>query len=94
MLFEDFSFDGVYLIEVICYVLDFKDVYVEVYCVLKLGYLYVIYEWVIMLEFRVDNGEYVECIYGIEYGDVFLGLWSYKQVGDIVKDVGFDVLED
>jgi 24-methylenesterol C-methyltransferase len=37
---------------------------------------------------------HVECIHGIEHGDALPGLRSYKQVGEIAKQVGFKVLED
>ncbi|XP_024400045.1 24-methylenesterol C-methyltransferase 2 [Physcomitrium patens] len=94
MPFENNSFDGAYSIEATCHAPELKDVYAEVFRVLKPGHLYVTYEWVTTPLFRADNAEHVECIHGIEHGDALPGLRSYKQVGEIAKEVGFKVLED
>jgi 24-methylenesterol C-methyltransferase len=94
MPFAESSFDGAYSIEATCHAPDLKDVYAEVYRVLKPGHLYVTYEWVTTPEFRADNAEHVEVIHGIEHGDALPGLRSYKQIGDIATEVGFEVLED
>lgn len=94
MPFPDSSFDGAYSIEATCHAPDLKDVYAEVFRVLKPGHLYVTYEWVTTPLFKADNAEHVEIIHGIEHGDALPGLRSWKQVGDIAKEVGFEVLQD
>jgi 24-methylenesterol C-methyltransferase len=94
MPFEDNSFDGAYSIEATCHAPVLQDVYAEVFRVLKPGSLYVTYEWVTTPQFRADNAEHVEIIHGIEHGDALPGLRSYKEVGEIAKAAGFQVLQD
>ncbi|KAI5073921.1 hypothetical protein GOP47_0011934 [Adiantum capillus-veneris] len=94
MPFTDNSFDGAYSIEATCHAPQLRDVYAEIYRVLKPGKLYVTYEWVTTPLYRADNSEHVEIIHGIEHGDALPGLRSYSQVVDIAKDVGFEVLEE
>jgi 24-methylenesterol C-methyltransferase len=94
MPFEDNSFDGAYSIEATCHAPVLQDVYAEVFRVLKPGHLYVTYEWVTTPQFRADNAEHVEIIHGIEHGDALPGLRSYKEVGEIAKAAGFEVLQD
>eukprot|EP00249_Psilotum_nudum_P016053 c25635_g1_i2 orf=345-1433(+) len=94
MPFPDNSFDAAYSIEATCHAPQLRDVYAEIYRVLKPGQLYVSYEWVTTPVFNPDNPEHVEIIHGIEQGDALPGIRNYEQIVEIAKDTGFEVLEE
>ncbi|PIN09489.1 SAM-dependent methyltransferase [Handroanthus impetiginosus] len=94
MPFDDNSFDGAYSIEATCHAPKLEDVYSEIYRVLKPGSLYVSYEWVTTELYRGDDAEHVEVIQGIERGDALPGLRSYKDIAEVAKKVGFEVLKE
>eukprot|EP00246_Nothoceros_aenigmaticus_P003535 TRINITY_DN14707_c0_g1_i1.p1 TRINITY_DN14707_c0_g1~~TRINITY_DN14707_c0_g1_i1.p1 ORF type:complete len:375 (+),score=43.52 TRINITY_DN14707_c0_g1_i1:100-1224(+) len=94
MPFADNTFDGAYSIEATCHAPELKDVYREIFRVLKPGQLYVTYEWVTTPLYRADDPVHREIIHRIEHGDALPGLRSYKEVVDFAREVGFEVLED
>ncbi|XP_002978719.2 24-methylenesterol C-methyltransferase 2 [Selaginella moellendorffii] len=94
MPFGDDSFDAAYSIEATCHAPQLRDVYAEIYRVLKPGKLYVSYEWVTTCKYQAQDPEHVKIIHEIEHGNALPGLRSYKQVVEIAKEVGFEVLED
>ncbi|KAJ7537229.1 hypothetical protein O6H91_12G103900 [Diphasiastrum complanatum] len=94
MPFADNFFDGAYSIEATCHAPQLREVYAEIYRVLKPGQLYVTYEWVTTPKYSADNPEHVEIIHGIEHGDALPGMRSFTQIVEIAKEVGFDVLEN
>ncbi|KAL0422941.1 UNVERIFIED_CONTAM: 24-methylenesterol C-methyltransferase 2 [Sesamum latifolium] len=94
MPFDDNSFDGAYSIEATCHAPKLEEVYSEIYRVLKPGSLYVSYEWVTTELYRGDDPEHVEIIQGIERGDALPGLRSYKDIAEVAKKVGFEVVKE
>ncbi|XP_027089165.1 24-methylenesterol C-methyltransferase 2-like [Coffea arabica] len=94
MPFPDSSFDGVYSIEATCHAPNLEEVYSEIYRVLKPGSLYVSYEWVTTEFYNPENPEHVEIIHGIERGDALPGLRSYRDIAQIAKKVGFEVVKE
>ncbi|GAB2232482.1 hypothetical protein Droror1_Dr00011519 [Drosera rotundifolia] len=94
MPFPDSAFDGAYSIEATCHAPNLKEVYAEVFRVLKPGALYVSYEWVTTSKFDGKNAEHVEVIQGIERGDALPGLRRYDEVAETAKRVGFEVVEE
>jgi 24-methylenesterol C-methyltransferase len=94
MPFDDESFDAAYSIEATCHAPRLRDVYSEIFRVLKPGGLYVTYEWVTTPRFRADDPEHVAIIHGIEHGDALPGLRNYREVSETAREVGFEVLED
>lgn len=94
MPFADNSFDGVYSIEATCHAPKLEEVYQEIYRVLKPGSLYVSYEWVTTELYKAEDPEHVEIIHGIERGDALPGLRTYKDIAEIAKKVGFEVVKE
>ncbi|MBA0775149.1 hypothetical protein Gotri_010310 [Gossypium trilobum] len=94
MPFKDNTFDGAYSIEATCHAPKLEEVYAEVFRVLKPGSLYVSYEWVTTDKYRGDNPEHVEVIQGIERGDALPGLRNYKDIAEVAKKVGFEVVKE
>ncbi|GAA0187528.1 hypothetical protein Leryth_004415 [Lithospermum erythrorhizon] len=94
MPFQDNSFDGAYSIEATCHAPKLEEVYSEIYRVLKPGSLYVSYEWVTTELFNEDDPEHVEIIQGIERGDALPGLRSYKDIAEVARKVGFEVVKE
>ncbi|TYI27751.1 hypothetical protein ES332_A05G198100v1 [Gossypium tomentosum] len=94
MPFKDNTFDGAYSIEATCHAPKLEEVYAEVFRVLKPGSLYVSYEWVTTDKYRGDNPEHVEVIQGIEIGDALPGLRNYKDIAEVAKKVGFQVVKE
>ncbi|CAI9765213.1 unnamed protein product [Fraxinus pennsylvanica] len=78
----------------ICQAPKLEEVYSEIYRVLKLESLYVSYEWVTTELYRGDDAEHVEMIQGIEIGDALPGLRSYKDIAEIAKKLGFEVIKE
>ncbi|XP_073027136.1 24-methylenesterol C-methyltransferase 2-like [Primulina eburnea] len=94
MPFDENSFDGAYSIEATCHAPKLEEVYSEIYRVLKPGSLYVSYEWVTTELYHGDDPEHVEVIQGIERGDALPGLRSYKDIAEVAKRVGFEVIKE
>ncbi|KAL2537833.1 24-methylenesterol C-methyltransferase 2 [Forsythia ovata] len=94
MPFADNSFDGAYSIEATCHAPKLEEVYSEIYRVLKPGSFYVSYEWVTTELYRGNDPEHVEVIQGIERGDALPGLRSYKDIAEVAKKVGFEVIKE
>ncbi|KAG8368051.1 hypothetical protein BUALT_Bualt15G0005200 [Buddleja alternifolia] len=94
MSFDDNTFDGAYSIEVTCHAPKLEKVYGEIYRVLKPGSLYVSYEWVTTELYRGDEDEHVEVIQGIKREDALPGLRSYKDIAEVAKRVGFEVVNE
>ncbi|KAL7082891.1 hypothetical protein ACP275_14G129100 [Erythranthe tilingii] len=92
MPFGDNTFDGAYSIEATCHAPKLEDVYGEIYRVMKPGSMYVSYEWVTTELYDENNPEHVEAIQGIERGDALPGLRSYRDIADVAKRVGFEVV--
>ena len=94
MPFPDNSFDGAYSIEATCHAPKLEEVYSEIFRVLKPGSMYVSYEWVTTELYREDDAEHVEIIQGIERGDALPGLRSYRDIVEIARKVGFEVVKE
>ncbi|KAJ8530308.1 hypothetical protein K7X08_037143 [Anisodus acutangulus] len=94
MPFADNSFDGAYSIEATCHAPKLEEVYKEIYRVIKPGSYYVSYEWVTTELYQHEDPEHVEIIHGIERGDALPGLRSYKDIAEVAKQVGFEVVKE
>ncbi|KAK6916760.1 Sterol methyltransferase C-terminal [Dillenia turbinata] len=92
MPFDEESFDGAYSIEATCHAPKLEDVYSEIFRVLKPGAMYVSYEWVTTELYSSENSEHVDIIHGIERGDALPGLRSFKDISEIARKVGFEVV--
>ncbi|XP_051194781.1 24-methylenesterol C-methyltransferase 2 [Lolium perenne] len=94
MPFPDASFDGAYSIEATCHAPSLRDVYGEVFRVLKPAGLYVSYEWVTTPLYRADDPAHVEAIHGIERGDALPGLRRQEEIAAVAREVGFEVVKE
>ncbi|KAJ2786457.1 Delta(24)-sterol C-methyltransferase [Coemansia interrupta] len=91
MPFEDNSFDAAYAIEATCHAPVLKDVYSEMYRVVKPGGYFAIYEWCLTDSFD-DNSEYHKKLArDIELGDGIGKLFSTKVALQAAKDAGFEI---
>ncbi|KAJ2463947.1 Delta(24)-sterol C-methyltransferase, partial [Coemansia sp. RSA 2322] len=78
MPFEDNTFDVTYSIEATCHAPVLKDVYSQMYRVLKPGGTFAIYEWCVTDKYDETNELHKKIIRDIEEGDSLPKLFSTK----------------
>ncbi|KAJ2161940.1 Delta(24)-sterol C-methyltransferase [Coemansia sp. RSA 552] len=91
MPFEENSFDAVYAIEATCHAPVLKDVYSQMYRVLKPGGYFAIYEWCLTDKFDEQNAEHRKHALAIEHGDGIAKLFSTHVALQAAKDAGFEI---
>ncbi|KAJ1731856.1 Delta(24)-sterol C-methyltransferase [Coemansia biformis] len=91
MPFEDGSFDAVYAIEATCHAPVLKDVYSQMFRVLKPGGYFAIYEWCLTDKFDEGNEEHRKLALAIEHGDGIAKLFSTRVALQAAKDAGFEI---
>ncbi|KAH7518370.1 24-methylenesterol C-methyltransferase 2 [Ziziphus jujuba] len=94
MPFDNDSFDAAYSIEATCHAPKLEEVYAEIFRVLKPGGMYVSYEWVTTELYDNGDEDQVEIVQGIERGDALPGLRSYRDIAEIARKVGFEVVKE
>ena len=92
--FEDNSFDAAYSIEATCHAPDVRDVYKEIFRVLKPGQMYATYEWVKTHKYDPNNAEHVKIIDDICFGNALPELRTHAECEAAAKEVGFEVVEN
>ncbi|KAJ2629894.1 Delta(24)-sterol C-methyltransferase [Coemansia sp. RSA 1290] len=91
MPFEENSFDAVYAIEATCHAPVLRDVYAQMYRVLKPGGYFAIYEWCLTDKFDENNEEHRRMALAIEHGDGIAKLFSTRVALQAAKDAGFEI---
>lgn len=94
MPFDDDSFDAAYSIEATCHAPKLKEVYAEIFRVLKPGGMYVSYEWVTTEKYDDEDPVHVEIVLGIERGDALPGLRRQREIAESARGVGFEVVKE
>jgi sterol 24-C-methyltransferase len=90
---EDNTFDAVYAIEATCHAPDKTACFRELYRVAKPGAYFGVYEWVMTDKFDPTDPEHVRIKEGIEKGNGLPELDLAKNVGEAVKNAGWELLE-
>jgi len=93
MPFEDNTFDHVYSIESTCHSPDRRDVYREIYRVLKPGGRYISYEWCLTDRYDPSNPEHRLAKKKIEEGDGLPDMCLTQVCDEAAKEVGFTIIE-
>ncbi|KAJ2355020.1 Delta(24)-sterol C-methyltransferase [Coemansia erecta] len=91
MPFGDCEFDAVYAIEATCHAPVLRDVYAQMYRVLKPGGYFAIYEWCLTDKFDETNEEHKKLALAIEHGDGIAKLFSTRVALQAAKDAGFEI---
>jgi cyclopropane fatty-acyl-phospholipid synthase-like methyltransferase len=91
--FKDETFTKAFAIEATCHAGDRRDVFGEVFRVLKPGALFATYEWVLTDKYDSKNPVHVKSKHQIEKGNALPELISDKEAEQAMKDVGFELLE-
>uniref|UniRef100_A0A7S3BGI2 Methyltransferase n=1 Tax=Haptolina ericina TaxID=156174 RepID=A0A7S3BGI2_9EUKA len=91
--FEDASFDHVYAIESTCHSPDRRDVYREIFRVLKPGGKFFSYEWCLTDKYDPSNAEHRLAKKKIEEGDGLPDMCLTTVCDQAAKEVGFNMLE-
>ncbi|KAJ3336619.1 hypothetical protein HDU93_002446 [Gonapodya sp. JEL0774] len=92
--FPDNSFDAVYAIEATCHAPHPKDVYSEIFRVLKPGGKFACYEWCTTDKYDENDPVQRKAMLDIEEGDSIAHLYRTSESLAAVKQVGFNVLEE
>ncbi|KAJ2774711.1 Delta(24)-sterol C-methyltransferase [Coemansia nantahalensis] len=90
MPFEDNSFDAVYAIEATCHAPVLKDVYSQMFRVVKPGGYFAIYEWCLTDKYDDSNEEHRRLALAIEHGDGIAKLFSTRVALQAARDAGFE----
>ena len=93
MPFEDETFDAVYAIEATVHAPSLKDVYSQIYRVLKPGGIFGVYEWVMTEDYDNDNLTHRKIRLDIEQGDGIANMVKASVALDAIRDAGFELLE-
>merc|ERR1711998_481640 len=93
MPFEDNTFDSIYSIESTCHSPDRRDIYREIYRVLKPGGKYISYEWCLTDKYDPSNPEHRLAKKKIEEGDGLPDMCLTTVCDDAAKEVGFTLIE-
>ncbi|KAJ2803078.1 Delta(24)-sterol C-methyltransferase [Coemansia guatemalensis] len=91
MPFAENEFDAVYAFEATCHAPVLKDVYSQMYRVLKPGGYFAIYEWCLTDKFDENNAEHKRLALAIEHGDGIAKLFSTRVALQAAKDAGFEI---
>eukprot|EP00244_Chara_vulgaris_P011650 TRINITY_DN5875_c0_g1_i1.p1 TRINITY_DN5875_c0_g1~~TRINITY_DN5875_c0_g1_i1.p1 ORF type:complete len:394 (+),score=62.76 TRINITY_DN5875_c0_g1_i1:341-1522(+) len=92
MPFEDATFDAAYSIQATCHAPTLKDVYGQIFRVLKPGGLFVSSEWVTTPKYDRNNKDHVRIVNSICYSNALPEAHSYLEAEEDAKAVGFEVL--
>lgn len=93
MPFEDNSFDAVYAIEATCHARHLENPYGEVFRVLKPGAYFACYEWLTTDQYDENNLDQKKIVHGIEEGNSISKMYSIRQALDVLKKLGFEIVE-
>ncbi len=93
MPFQDGDFDAAYAMEATCHCADRRDVFRDVFRVLKPGALFAGFEWCTTDKYDANNPEHVEICRGIEEGNGLPPAVPTKEIDRSLTDVGFELLE-
>ena len=93
MPFEDETFDAVYAIEATVHAPSLRDVYSQVFRVLKPGGVFGVYEWVMTDAYDNDNLEHRKIRLEIEQGDGIANMVKAEVALDAIRAAGFELLE-
>ncbi|CAI4213279.1 unnamed protein product [Parascedosporium putredinis] len=88
--FEDNTFDAVYAIEATVHAPSLKDVYAEIFRVLKPGGKFGVYEWVMTEKYDNDNLHHRETRIGIEQGDGIAKIVNLPEAKQAFEAAGFE----
>jgi sterol 24-C-methyltransferase len=91
--FEESSFDSVYAIEATCHAPNKQGIYSEIFRVLKPGRCFSGYEWCMTDKYDPSNEQHRAIKLGIEEGDGIPDLATTRHVIEVLREVGFEVLE-
>lgn len=91
MPFEENTFDGAVCIESACHSPSQRDIYKQVYNVLKPGAHFASYEWLTTENYDPKNKEHVDTIADINEGNALPGIRTIEDVRKAAKEVGFEV---
>lgn len=94
MPFADNTFDRIYSIEATCHAPVLKDVYSEIFRVLKPGGTYASYEWLLDDRYDASNSHHRQISYDIEIGDGIPALVKKSVAIKAFKDAGFEIIHD
>jgi sterol 24-C-methyltransferase len=94
MPFADNTFDRIYSIEATCHAPSLKDVYSEIFRVLKPGGTYASYEWLLDDRYDASNPHHRQISYDIEIGDGIPSLVKKSVAIKAFKDAGFEITHD
>ncbi len=94
MPLESESFDKAYAIEATPHAADRrKELFREIYRLLKPGSLFAGYDWTLTEKFEPDNPRHQEIKHGIEIGNALSNLNYPADVTNALEQAGFEVLE-
>ncbi|XP_062506242.1 uncharacterized protein LOC134182813 [Corticium candelabrum] len=91
--FEDNTFDRVFTIESICHAGDKRQVFSEIYRVLKPGGLYVSHYWALTDKYDETNAEHKEAIKFIVEGNALPELQYMSTIQQLVRNSGLTLVE-
>lgn len=91
MEFKPATFDKVYAIEATCHAPDLKQVYSEIYKVLKPGGTFAVYEWVMTKNYDESNPKHRSIAYEIELGDGIPKMFDVETATKALIDSGFTI---
>lgn len=95
MPFDDNSFEAAYSIEATVHAPDLKDVYSEVFRVLKPGGMFGVYEWVMTSDYDDANPRHREIRLGLEKGGgIVQRINTLSDATIAIKAAGFELLKD
>jgi sterol 24-C-methyltransferase len=87
------SFDAVYAVEATCHAPDRREVFAEIYRVLKPGCHFACYEWIMTEKFDPSNAAHCKAKLDIEVGNGIALLSSRKVILDALLGAGFELEE-
>jgi sterol 24-C-methyltransferase len=92
--FDDASFDAVYAFDALCYAANVRDVYREIWRVLKPGGPFAFHDWVMTPKFDANNRKHCRIRNQIEFGNGITNMPLLVNVRSGLKEVGFEILRD
>lgn len=92
MPFADETFDAAYAIEATCYAPTLKEVYSEVFRVLKLGATFGVYEVVMTDKYDDNNPVHREIRLNLERGGGLAHIWTAAEAVEAMNAAGFEII--
>ncbi|KAJ3295964.1 Delta(24)-sterol C-methyltransferase [Borealophlyctis nickersoniae] len=93
MPFPDNSFDAAYAIEACCHASRLEKPYGEIFRVLKPGGYFACYEWLTTEKYDESNLEQKKIIHGVEEGNSISKMYTIPQCLDVLKNLGYEIIE-